>query len=115
MSQALTESSDELNGLLTAGDTSGALAVLEELISSLEDLGDRRQELSPPPEAEDLHQRQGELIAAVIRVERLLHTAVRDQDRSLLTTAADRSKETSILRDRLEVDWNELVIEILSH
>ncbi len=100
--------------MFAAGDTSGALAVFEELIANLEGLKDRWQELSPPPEAEDLHQRQGELIAEVIRVERLLHTGVRDQDQSLLTTAADRSKETSILRDRLDADWNALVIDILS-
>lgn len=114
MSRALAEPSEELDRLLTAGDTSGALALLEQLIASLEDLGDRWQQLSPPPEAGELHQRQGELIEDAIAVQRLLHTAVRDQDQSVLAAAADKSAETSILRDRLDADWNELLIEVLS-
>jgi hypothetical protein len=88
--------------------------VLEELIASLEDLGDRWEQISPPAEAEELHQRHGELIEEVIRVERLIHTALSDDDQSVLATAADRSKLTSILRDRLDADWDELLIEILS-
>ena len=114
MSRTLAEPSEELDRLLTAGDTSGALAVLEELIASLEDLGDRWQQLSPPPEARDLHQRQGELIDEAIAVQRLIHTAVRDQDQSVLTEAAEKSAETSNLRERLEADWNELLIDVLS-
>jgi len=114
MSRTLAEPSEELDRLLGSGDTSGALAVLEQLIASLEDLGDRWQQLSPPPEARDLHQRQGELIDEAVAVERLIHTAVRDQDQSVLAEAAEKSKETSILRDRLEADWNELLIEVLS-
>jgi len=113
-SRALAEPSDELDRLLAASDTSGALAVLEELIANLEDLGDQWQQISPPAEAEDLHQRHAELIDEAIRVERLIHTGVKDEDQSVLGTAADRSKQTSILRDRLDADWDELLIEILS-
>ena len=113
-SRALAEPSDELDRLLAAGDTSGVLAVLEKLIASLEGLRDQWQQISPPAEAEDLHQRYGELIDEAIAVQRLIHTALSDDDQSVLATAADRSKQTSILRDRLDADWDEMLIKVLS-
>jgi hypothetical protein len=115
MFRALDDSGDELDKLQESGDTSGAqAAVLEKLIRNLEDLRDRWQKLTPPSQAKELHQRHGELIDKVIAVERLIHTAVKDDDQSVLAEASEKSTETSILRDRLEADWDDLLIQTLS-
>jgi len=100
--------------LETAADTEGAVAVLGDLIAALEDFEDQWQELSPPPEVEVLHDRQAELIANTIVVERSLLSGVRDQDDVALLEASEQLLEITVEGGRLAADWAELLIDVLS-
>lgn len=91
--QVVTAVADFGARLQTAATPDAALAILEELIATLEDFDDRWQELSPPSEAQELHQRQAELIANTLAGESLLMTALRDEDQTALLAASEQLLE----------------------
>ena len=111
---ALAELGPALQDLLALGDIGGSLAVLEELIGKLEDFEDRWQQLSPPLEAQELHQRQLEVTAKQIEGELLLLQFVQDQDEGTLMAGLESLQEFSVQGGRLMADWDELLIDVLS-
>ncbi len=111
---ALAELGPELQDLLASGDIGGSLAVLEELIGKLEDFEDRWQQLSPPLEAQELHQRQLEVTAKQIEGELLVLQFVQDQDEGALMAGLESLQEFSVQGGRLMADWDELLIDVLS-
>jgi len=95
-------------------DMDAVFALSDELIVTLEDFEDRWLDLSPPPEARELHQRQADLIAEQIVVNRSLFTAIREGDGAAQLEAQQRQMEIGAQSSRWGADWNELLIEALS-
>ncbi len=110
----LSDLGADLQNLLASGDIDAGLALIEDLIARLEDLDGQWQELSPPPGAQEFHNRQAELFAQGIAAERRFLTALRDGDEAALLVALEQLLEFSTEGGRLAADWDELLIDALS-
>lgn len=98
----------------TAEDLPALLRLIEELIERLVLFQSEWEELSPPPQASELHQRQAELNADTIAAERLLLAAMRDPSEADPFAATQSLVALSPQGASLAADWTELLIEALS-
>lgn len=75
---------------------------------------DQWAQLSPPPEAEDMHRRMVESITHQITANRQLLDVIRRQDEAALPRALQLLVETGAESTTVTADWNELLIKALS-
>ena len=89
-------------------------ALLEDFIDRVDGYQTSWQKLQPPPEAAEFHQEQAAVNARMIEGQRLLLTAIRNEDgdggREALTAVNDVIGEAG----RIGARWNDLLILALS-
>ncbi len=95
-------------------DPAALLASNEAYLAALEDFEERWQELTAPPDAEELHQRQAELTADLIGLLRSLQRTPGEEDEGATIATARAFDDTIAQSYALKADWNGLLIEVLS-
>ena len=96
------------------GSANAIYDVVEELITGLERLEDEWLRLTPPAEAQELHQRRAELAGKQLDVNRRLLTAIGEQDEATQLEAPQLLSEVAAELGNFAADWNELLIKALS-
>ena len=96
------------------GDLNSILTVYGDLVAMFEQSEDQWAQLSPPPEAEDMHRRMVESITHQITANRQLLDVIRRQDEAALPRALQLLVETGAESTTVTADWNELLIKALS-
>ena len=96
------------------GNVNAIYAVFGEIIASTERFEDEWLRLTPPAEAQDLHQRQSDLNAELIAVNRRLLAALREGDEAALLQAQQSQIEVGAEASHFGADWSELLIKALA-
>lgn len=95
-------------------DNPELLALYDAFIGELEEFGDDWRQLSPPAEAQALHDRQSDLVARTVLSERDAVSALRKGDFESAVAVALPAQETIAEMMALMSDWDELTITALS-
>ncbi len=119
------EAQEAFLSLQTAEDLAAIFVLIERFIADFEAEVERWRQLSPPVEARALHQRQLDVLADTIAVERQILAALeglvnaeqrgdlQQEDLAPLLATFGSAEEVSIAGTYLLADWNELLIAAL--